>query len=55
MENPIKMDDLGVTPFLETPICGTKIQKNRERIPFFPREAGVNDGIKERRQEPPWG
>jgi len=27
MENPIKMDDLGVTSFLETPICKPKMQE----------------------------
>ena len=32
MENPIKMDDLGVPPFLETPIC-SKI------LAFFTRDA----------------
>ena len=28
MENPIKMDDLGVPLFLETPICIYSSQKN---------------------------
>jgi len=55
MENPVKMDDFGGKPtiFGNTNMW-KKIQKNRERF-FFSREAGVNDGIKERRQEPPWG
>ena len=31
MENPIKMDDLGVPLFLETPICSLGLNK----IPWF--------------------
>ena len=31
MENPIKMDDLGVPLFLETPMCDTSIGHTRNR------------------------
>ena len=40
---------------METPICGKKSKKKSGMNSFFSRKAGVNDGIKERRQEPPWG
>ena len=29
LENPIKMDDLGVPPFLETPICVYEIPRHQ--------------------------
>ena len=35
MENPIKMDDLGVPLFLETPICARV-----DQLPWFPYNKG---------------
>ena len=33
MENPIKMDDLGVPLFLETPICWNEFPKKKPQLP----------------------
>ena len=35
MENPIKMDDLGVPLFLETPIFWEFPEKNKSQLPSF--------------------
>ena len=35
MENPIKMDDLGVSLFLETPIYDTRNLKTEQRVYSF--------------------
>ena len=37
MENPIKMDDLGVALFLETPIC----KKDNQWIIYFVKEHAI--------------
>ena len=37
MENHIKMDDLGVPPFLETPICPMALLKSHSHNAFLPR------------------
>ena len=34
MENPIKMDDLGVPPFSETPICLNKTGRSPAKCDF---------------------
>ena len=45
MENPIKMDDLGVLSFLETPIWNHHLENHLLVFNYSPLEVGIWEGL----------